>query len=108
LSWTVTQKQPILNQASLLGVPLTLAVLGVIFQQKQQKRSEDLAKQQRDRDAEIAQQQRAQAAEETNEEVLQVYIDRLSTLLVDKNLLAIAAKEKRISEEKVARWSRLT
>jgi hypothetical protein len=66
---------------SLLGVPVSLAVLGYILQQLQQKRAETLAKEQR----EIA-------ADETKEEVLQVYFDRLSALLVDKNLLVIAAK----------------
>ncbi len=55
---------------SLLGVPVSLAVLGYILQQLQQKRAEVLAK----------------------EEVLQVYFDRLSALLVDKNLLAISTK----------------
>jgi uncharacterized protein YjbI with pentapeptide repeats len=55
---------------SLLGVPVSLAVLGYVLQQLQQKRADELAK----------------------EEVLQVYFDRLSVLLVDKNLLAIAAK----------------
>jgi uncharacterized protein YjbI with pentapeptide repeats len=88
---------------SLLGVPLTLAILGYWLQQKQQKRTEGLAKEQRDRDLaiakqqrerdeEIAKQQRELAANEAKEEVLQVYFDRLSTLLVDKNLRAIAAK----------------
>jgi uncharacterized protein YjbI with pentapeptide repeats len=66
---------------SVLGVPLSLAVLGYWLQQMQQKRAEEVAKEQR----EIA-------ADETKEEVLQVYFDRLSVLLVDKNLLAIAAK----------------
>jgi uncharacterized protein YjbI with pentapeptide repeats len=66
---------------SLLGVPLSLAVLGYVLQQLQQKRAEILAKEQR----EIA-------ADETKEEVLQVYFDRISVLLVDKNLLAIAGK----------------
>jgi Pentapeptide repeats (8 copies) len=55
---------------SLLGVPLSLAILGYWLQQIQQKRAED----------------------QTKEEVLQVYFDRLSVLLVDKNLLAIAVK----------------
>jgi uncharacterized protein YjbI with pentapeptide repeats len=54
----------------LLGVPITLVIFGYGLQQIQQKRTED----------------------ESKEEVLQVYIDRLSTLLVDKNLLAIATK----------------
>ena len=57
---------------SLLGVPLSLAILGAWFQASQQK----------------------QANEEAREDVLQVYFDRLSTLLVDKNLLALAAKKK--------------
>jgi uncharacterized protein YjbI with pentapeptide repeats len=66
---------------SLLGVPITLAVFGYWLQQIQQKRTE-----------EVATDQRELAADETKEEVLQVYFDRLSALLVDKNLLAIAAK----------------
>jgi Pentapeptide repeats (8 copies) len=73
---------------SLLGVPVSLAVLGYILQQLQQKRAEVLAKEQR----EIA-------ADETKEEVLQVYFDRLSVLLVDKNLLAIAAKKDQATDE---------
>ena len=55
---------------SLLGVPITLSLLAYGLQQIQQKRDEEAAK----------------------EEALQLYIDRLSTLLVDKNLLAIATK----------------
>lgn len=66
---------------SLLGVPITLAILGYWLQQIQQKRAEEVAKDQREL-----------AADETKEEVLQVYFDRLSVLLVDKNLRAIAAK----------------
>jgi hypothetical protein len=65
----------------LIGVPLSLAILGFILQRQQQKRSEVLAREQR----EIA-------AEEEKEEILQTYFDRLSTLLIDKNLLAIAVK----------------
>ncbi len=66
---------------SLLGVPLSLAILGYWLQQAQQKRAEKLAEEQREL-----------AADETKEEVLQAYFDRLSVLLVDKNLLALAAK----------------
>jgi hypothetical protein len=73
---------------SLLGVPVSLAVLGYVLQQLQQKRAEILAKEQR----EIA-------ADETKEEVLQVYFDRLSVLLVDKNLLAIAAQGDKATDE---------
>jgi uncharacterized protein YjbI with pentapeptide repeats len=77
---------------SLLGVPLSLAILGYWLQQNQQRRTEVVAKEQRERDEKVAKEQRELAADETKEEVLQVYFDRLSTLLVDKNLLAIAYK----------------
>jgi Pentapeptide repeats (8 copies) len=77
---------------SLLGVPLSLAVLGLWFQWIQQKRSVELAQEQRERDEKAAKEQREIAADETKDEALQVYFDRLSVLLVDKNLLAIASK----------------
>jgi hypothetical protein len=65
----------------LLGVPLTLAILGYILQQQERSRAETLKEQERERAEKIA-----------KEEILQVYFDRLSTLLVDKNILAIAVK----------------
>lgn len=99
---------------SLLGVPVSLAILGFWLQQNQQKRAEkvaqeqkkrdeEFARKQKDRDEKIAQElrehnekfaqdQREIAAEETKEEILQSYFDRLSVLLIDNNLFAIAAK----------------
>lgn len=65
----------------LLGVPLVLAILGAWFQKTQQEQIERVAKEQREQDA-----------DETREEVLQLYFDRISTLLIDKNLMAIASK----------------
>jgi Pentapeptide repeats (8 copies) len=62
---------------SVLGVPLSLAILGFWLQTLQQSRAEALAK----------------------EEVLQGYFDRLSVLLVDKNLRAIAAKGNQAPDE---------
>jgi hypothetical protein len=79
--WVGFKGKTVWNWLELLGVPLALAVLGYILQQQQQKRAETLSKEQR----EIA-------ADEAKEEILQVYFDRLSTLLVDKNILAIATK----------------
>ena len=58
-----------------LGVPLVLAVLGAWFQRTQ----------------------REQEADEAREEVLQLYFDRVSMLLVDKNLMAIAIKQREIA-----------
>ena len=66
---------------SLLGVPLSLAILGYFLQQQQQKRAETLSKEQRDI-----------ADNETKEEVLQTYFDRLSVLLIDRNLIALSNK----------------
>jgi uncharacterized protein YjbI with pentapeptide repeats len=55
---------------SLLGVPLSLAILGYFLQEQQRKRADN----------------------ETKEEVLQTYFDRLSVLLIDKNLIALSNK----------------
>jgi Pentapeptide repeats (8 copies) len=88
---------------SVLGVPLSLLILGSLFQILQQQRAEEVAKAQRERDEKVAKAQRERdekvaeeqreiAEDETKEEVLQVYFDRLSVLLVDKNLLTIADK----------------
>ena len=77
---------------SLLGVPLTLIILGYILQQQERNRAEALSREQRQRDERTAQEQREIAANEAKEEILQVYFDRLSTLLIDKNILAIARK----------------
>ena len=88
---------------SLLGVPLSLAILGFWLQQNQRKRAEKFSEEQKARDElfaldqqkrteEISERQLKIAADETKEEVLQTYFDRVSVLLVDKNLLAIASK----------------
>lgn len=87
----------------LLGVPISLAILGYFLQQLQQKQAAALAKEQREQAAAaaaeqreqaraLAEAQRQQAADEEKEEILQLYFDRLSTLVVDKNILLIAAK----------------
>ena len=55
---------------SLLGVPLSLAILGYLLQEQQRKRADN----------------------ETKEEVLQTYFDRLSVLLIDRNLIALSNK----------------
>jgi uncharacterized protein YjbI with pentapeptide repeats len=72
---------------NVLGVPFSLAILGFWFQQREQKRVDEQA----ELEKEIA-------AANQREEALQVYFDRLSTLLIDKNLIAIAAKVKAAEE----------
>ena len=69
----------------LLGVPLVLAILGAWFQKTQQEQSERIAKEQREQDG-----------DETREEVLQLYFDRVSALLIDKNLMVLAAGKKKV------------
>ncbi|MEB3310381.1 MAG: pentapeptide repeat-containing protein [Snowella sp.] len=77
---------------SILGVPLTLAILGYWLQQLQQKRAEEFAKEQQERAEKATNVQQEIAANENKEEVLQAYFDRISVLLIDKNLIAIATK----------------
>ncbi len=66
---------------SLAGVPVSLAVLGFWLQLQQQQRNEEQAKLERDI-----------ADENRQEEILQNYYDKVSALLVEKNLLAISTK----------------
>ncbi|MEB3160418.1 MAG: hypothetical protein VKL20_03025, partial [Synechocystis sp.] len=73
---------------SLLGVPFSLAIFGIILQIQQQKRAEKLSEEQRNI-----------ADNNTKEEVLQTYFDRLSVLLIDKNLMAISNKSKLNSDK---------
>ena len=63
----------------LIGVPMTLAVLGIWFQSQEQTRAS--------RDA---QEQRRLAAEENKEETLQRYFDRVSQLLIEKDLIRLS------------------
>ena len=56
---------------SLLGVPLSLAILGYFLQQQQQKRAEKLSKEQQERADKLSKEQRNIADNETKEEVLQ-------------------------------------
>lgn len=77
----VAPNKSIWNVLELLGVPLVLAGLGFWFQKVQQE----------------------QTADETREEVLQLYFDRISALLIDKNLMAIASK-KATKEYAVSEW----
>ncbi len=76
---------------SLVGVPLSLAGLGFWLQLLQQKQTKEQLETERD----IAEQNR-------QEEALQNYYDKVSALLVDKNLLAIAAKVAKAEKDQEA------
>ena len=75
---------------SLAGVPLSLAGLGFWLQLQQQKQTKAQLETERD----IAEQNR-------QEEALQNYFDKVSALLVEKNLLAISAKAARPEEKEL-------
>ena len=88
---------------SVLGVPLTLLILGVWLQKGQQERADKLSKEQQERAEKLSreQQERAEKFSEdqqkiadnnTKEEVLHTYFDRLSVLLINKNLIALSNK----------------
>ncbi len=83
---------------SVLGAPASLVILGFWLQKLQN----DKINRQLQLERELAQNKQLEEAriaeDNQREEVLQVYIDRLSTLLIDKNLIAVAKKEDRESE----------
>ncbi|WP_216913887.1 MULTISPECIES: pentapeptide repeat-containing protein [unclassified Synechococcus] len=66
--------------AGLIGVPATLAFLGVWFQSQEQKRA-----------SKDATEQRRLAAEESKEETLQRYFDRVAQLLIEKDLIGLSS-----------------
>jgi|GEM_PF-2884166 len=75
---TTRKKQPgkkLWDWLSLLGVPLTLAILGYYFQYQQNKARE--AKENQDKE---------RAADQQRESALQAYFNELSVLLIDKGL----------------------
>jgi len=59
---------------------------------EQQERAEKLAKEQQQRTEDFSTEQQQRADNQTKEEVLQTYFDRLSVLLIDKNLIALSNK----------------
>jgi uncharacterized protein YjbI with pentapeptide repeats len=99
-SFSGFQGKTLWDWLSLLVVPASLAGLGALLQLKDQ----DRAKKQADLEREIADKNRQQDLEiaqgTREEEALQHYLDRVSNLVIEKNLLAIAAKAAPTTEEK--------
>lgn len=62
----------------LIGVPITLLFLGILFQSQEQKRASQEAKE-----------QRKLFEEENKEETLQRYFDRVAQLLIEKDLIGL-------------------
>jgi len=93
LDWVGFRGKTVWDWLDLLGVPLTLVILGYLLQQQQQARDK----------AEAEQRQKI-AAIQAREEILQSYFDRLSSLLLDRKVLAIASKAY-LSEEETKTYS---
>lgn len=100
---TLQSAKTLWDWLSVLGVPVSLAILGFWLQQLQQKRTDEQTRLERERTEQQEKfekersEQRAKLEKEIaeanqREEALQAYFDRLSTLLVDKNLTAIATR----------------
>lgn len=64
----------------LIGVPATLAAMGIWFQSQEQKRANQEAKE-----------QRRLVAEENKEETLQRYFDRVAQLLIEMDLIGLSS-----------------
>ena len=77
---------------SLAGVPLSLAILGYVLQQLQQAHAEQQAKAEKEIADQRVKVEKEIAESNQREEALQNYLDRLSDLLIDKNVIAIAVK----------------
>lgn len=78
---------------SLVGVPVSLAVLGYMLQRLQQARVEQQGQIEKTRAEEQAKVEKEIAESHHREEALQHYFDRISVLLIDKNLIATATGE---------------
>ena len=99
----------------LLGIPVLLVILGTQFQINEKKLAEEKAKAEKERAEEQAKAEKARVDEQVkaekerveeqfkaekektsnilNEEALQAYIDRMSELLLDKNLKTLSPKD---------------
>lgn len=86
----------------LLIVPIAIAGLGAWFQNSQREQAERFAHKQREQTERLAQEQREQDAAETREDALQLYFDRISELLIDKHLIAIAGEGKDATDTRKA------
>lgn len=94
---TNTPQKTVWDWLDLLGVPASLALLGIWFQYSQQQRSETAVSAQFETTKSAAQ-----------EEALQVYFDRMSSLLVEKNLISIAENREAYMEDGILLESSLS
>ena len=77
------------NWLEVAGVPATLAFTGLWFQHQQRQRDKEERENQRNKDI-----------EEQREETMQGYFDRVSSLLIEKNLIDRADAVARIGDDR--------
>ncbi len=77
-----------LGLAGTLAVPVLLAYLGYQFQRKDQRRAEEQARTEKARAEEQAKTEKDIANDNLRDAALEAYIDRMSELLLDRNLIS--------------------
>jgi uncharacterized protein YjbI with pentapeptide repeats len=95
---TIAKQEPkkLWDWLSLLGVPVALAIFAAYLnhlQQESERRREELAEAEADRKTQA---EKAIAETRQQEEAFQNYIDRMSALLIDKNLVGMADRENKM------------
>jgi hypothetical protein len=90
-SWTGFRGKTVWDLLQLLIVPLALAVIGFLFTMQQDSRQQQIENH-RTQQAQKIENQRAEAERElavqrAQDEALQAYLDQMSTLMLDRNLL---------------------
>jgi len=87
------------NLAGVVAVPIVLGVLGFRLQAQQQKQNEAQKHRELEQAEKLAAVEREVAEQNRQEEALQNYYDKVSALVVDKNLLAISAKVAKVEKD---------
>jgi hypothetical protein len=78
-TWTGLETKSAWDWLELLIIPVALGIGALYFNQQTRKREQELASQERENDRHIA-------ADRAREDAIQSYFDRMSELLLDKNL----------------------
>src|SRR5205823_13572712 len=90
LAWTGFFNRTLWDWLQLLIVPLVLAVVALVFQLANTRTERQIAKQRYEQDQQIAKQRYEQdqqiALDKQHEDLLQVYLDRMSELLLKEKL----------------------
>nr|WP_228037863.1 pentapeptide repeat-containing protein [Nodosilinea sp. LEGE 06152] len=86
----------------LLIIPLSLVIFSFFLQNRQKNQEDKQRELLRERERTQQQEQNRRDEEKAKEEVIQIYFDRISTLLINGELLSIASRERHeVTEEQL-------